>query len=157
MAEVVSNAGPLIALARIERLQLLRDLFQQIAIPPAVRAEILDAQSVRALEKADWIFVQSVQDSLAVAMLRHQLDQGESEAIVLARETSAELLLIDERVGTRRARFLGQETIGTLGVLLLAKKARILPTVQPTLLELRQTGFHMDEDLIRRVLLTAGE
>jgi len=57
VASVVSNTGPILALARIGRLDLLRDLFSNIVLPPAVRAEIIDETSAGAVAAADWISV----------------------------------------------------------------------------------------------------
>jgi uncharacterized protein len=70
MPEVVSNTGPIIALARIGQLDLLRELFGQVLIPPAVHAEIKDDISVALLSNASWIQVQAVQDVLARQLLR---------------------------------------------------------------------------------------
>ena len=89
MPSVVSNTGPLIALATIGQFDLLRKLFGEILIPPAVRAEILDENTVNAVTAADWIMVRTAQDEIAVQLLRGELDAGESEAIVLAREVNA--------------------------------------------------------------------
>ena len=101
MASVVSNTGPILALAHIGQLELLRKLFNNITLPPAVRAEIIDETSSAAVAGASWISVQPVHDVLAVQLLREQLDAGESEAVVLAKELSADLVLLD--IGPRRA------------------------------------------------------
>lgn len=157
MPEVVSNTGPLIALAAIGQFDLLRNLFGRIFIPPAVRAEILDEVSVAALTAANWIVVQPVQDFLAVQLLREGLDAGESEAIVLARELNAGLVLIDERAATRKARGIGLRTMGALGTLLLAKDKGWVTALKPLLDDLRHTGFRMSDELYRQVLDSAGE
>lgn len=83
MPSVVSNTGPLIALAAIGQLDLLRKLFGEILIPPAVRAEILDETTVNASSAANWIMVRTAQDEIAIQLLKAELDAGESEAIVL--------------------------------------------------------------------------
>ncbi|MDP2975964.1 MAG: hypothetical protein Q8N45_07090 [Anaerolineales bacterium] len=131
MPDIVSNTGPLIALASIGQFDLLRSLFGRILIPPAVRAEVQDETSVAALTAANWIVVQAAQDMLAVQLLRDELDAGESEAIILARELDADLVLIDERVATRKARGVGLQTIGTLGVLLMAKDKGLVAVLKP--------------------------
>lgn len=157
MASIVSNTGPIIALAAIDQLDLLQSIFGTVFIPPAVAAEIKDEKSAGALGLAEWITVRPTSDVLAVQLLRDELDAGESEAIVLARELQAELLLLDERAATRKARAVGLQTIGTLGLLLLAKEQGIIRTIQPMLAELRQVGFHMSIPLFQRVLESAGE
>jgi predicted nucleic acid-binding protein len=154
---VVSNTGPLIALATIGQLDLLRKLFGEILIPPAVRAEILDENTVNAVAAADWIMVRPAQDEIAVQLLRGELDAGESEAIVLARELNADLLLIDDRSARRRATAIELSTIGTLGALLLAKTEGLVPVLEPMLRDLRRAGFHMSDELYGQVLDSAGE
>ena len=157
MPDIVSNTGPLIALASIGQFDLLRSLFGRILIPPAVRAEVQDETSVAALTAANWIVVQAAQDMLAVQLLRDELDAGESEAIILARELDADLVLIDERAATRKARGVGLQTIGTLGVLLMAKDKGLMAVLKPLLDNLRRAGFRMSDDLYDKVLDSAGE
>ena len=157
MPRVVPNTGPLIALAGIGQFALLRRLFGNILIPPAVRAEVLDEATLAAVIAADWISVHVAQDAIAVQLLKEELDAGESEAIILARELDANLLLVDERVAKRKARTLGLPTLGTLGVLLLAKDQGLLVALSPLLEDLRRAGFRMSHDLYRRVLDSAGE
>ncbi len=154
---VVSNTGPLIALAGIGQFHLLRGLFGTVYIPSAVKAEVQDETSLAALSAADWIVVCVVQGGFAVQLLREELDPGECEAIVLAGELGAALLLVDERAAIHRARAVGLQAVGTLGVLLMAKDRGLLNLVKPSLDDLRRTGFHMSEILYRRVLYSAGE
>ena len=97
------------------------------------------------------------QDHLAVNLLRNELDQGESEALVLAKELGAVRILIDERLARRKARSVGLTVTGTLGVLLMAKEAGLIPAVRPLLDSLSETPFRMSENLYRRVLRMAGE
>jgi len=155
--KVVSNTGPLIALASIGQISLLQSLFGTILIPPAVRAETQDEVTTKALAEADWIVIHAVQDLLAIKLLQEELDAGESEAIVLAQEITADLILIDERAATRKARSIGLQTIGTLGVLLMAKQEGLPIVVSQLLNDLRNTGFHMSNNLYHQVLNSAGE
>lgn len=157
MANVVSNTGPLIALAQIVQFDLLHHLFGKIIIPPAVRDEIQDEISVAALTAADWITVQPAQDTLAIQLLKEELDAGESAAIILAKELNADLVLIDERAAARKARALGLHVIGTLGVLLLGKRTNHLSTIKPLLDSLRENDFRMSANLYNQVLHDAGE
>jgi hypothetical protein len=157
MPEVVSNTGPLIALASIDQFELLHQLFEIVYIPPAVRAEILDQHTLHAITTADWIVVCAAQDKIAVQLLKENLDAGESEALILARERNAEMLLIDERAARRKAATLELTTIGTLGVLLMARDRGLLPTIKPLLMDLRRADFYMSEELYNQVLQSAGE
>lgn len=90
-------------------------------------------------------------------LLKEELDAGESEAIVLARESGAKLILLDDRAARRKARTLGLPMIGTLGVLLMAKDRGLLPLLKPLLDTLQQVGFRMSNDLYQQVLNSAGE
>ncbi|HIC93157.1 MAG TPA: DUF3368 domain-containing protein [Anaerolineae bacterium] len=151
---VIANSGPLIALASIGEFRLLQDLFGEIVIPSAVYDEVVtqgnDQPGAKETKKADWIKVVEVQGRLAVDLLRNELDRGESEAIVLAKELEATRILIDEKLARRKARSVGLTPIGTLGVILMAKEARLVPAIRPLLDKLRQTPFRMTEELSKR-------
>ena len=120
--KVVSNSTPLIALAKISRFQLLKELFIEINIPKAVYDEVVTSGKGRSgyaeLKDADWIQCHQVHNHDLVAFLKISLDAGESEAIALAREISADLLLIDDGDGRRVAESVGIVITGTIGLLL---------------------------------------
>ena len=128
---VVVDASPLIALARIERLDLLREMFGDVVVPSAVWHEVVasgsDKAGVGQIATAAWIRRRDVVDKSAVAVLRRDLGAGEAEAIVLARELPAGLLIMDERLGRVTARDLGVRTVGLVGVLVEARKRGLLP------------------------------
>jgi len=98
---IVSNASPLINLARIGLFDLLHKLYGVVFIPPAVWHEIVvqgaGQVGAREVQTADWITRQSIANELLAQALQQELDAGEAEAIVLALETRAELLVMDER------------------------------------------------------------
>ena len=157
MPEVVSNASPLIALAGIEQLELLHRLFERVVIPSAVRDEVQDDRTRTALQAADWIVTQTIHDTFAAQVLRESLGAGESEAIVLAQELSADWLLMDDRTARRKAEVTGLRVVGTLGLLLMGKSAGYLSALMPLLDGLRQTDFHLSADLYTLILKQAGE
>jgi uncharacterized protein len=158
---VVSNSGPLIALAAIARLDLLRALFGRIVIPQAVYEEVVirgqDEPGSVEVEAAAWIEVRQTKDHLAIDLLREALDAGESEAIVLAQELSARYVLLDDALARRKTRLIGLPMIGTLGLVLMAKEMGLVPAVKPVLDELGQTEFRMSEQVYLEVLTKAGE
>jgi len=85
------------------------------------------------------------------------LDRGEAQAIALAQELNADLLIVDERLGRQHARRLGLTITGTLGILLKAKQLGYVDAVQPLIEQLQQGGIRLRDDVVRRVLELAGE
>jgi hypothetical protein len=158
---VVSNSGPLINLARIGRLDLLPSLYTTLMIPSAVYREVVVRGSGQPgsdeVAQAGWITTRSVTDTLAVAGLATMLDQGEAEAIVLAKELSAAELLIDERLGRRMAQSLGLPIKGTLGILVRAKHRGLVPNVKDDLDSLLQHGMWISARVYNATLQAAGE
>ncbi len=158
---VVSNATPLIALAKIKRLGLLQELFGTILIPQAVYEEVVTHAMGRPgsteIHEADWIHTRAVAERTDVDYLRTDLDPGEAEAIVLAQELSADWVLLDEPKARLAAHLLGLKFMGTVGVLVLAKREGKIEHVRPLLDELRARKFHLSERVYQAVLGQAGE
>lgn len=150
---IVSNSSPLIALARIKRLDLVPALLQSILIPPAVAREI--APSIRVLPP--WVSVQAPAGRLAVLTSRGRLGDGEREAIALAVEVGAVAIIVDDRPARRMAEAAGLNVIGTLGLLLEARKAGLIETLRTELDRLRATSFFLSEQLYGDVLRMADE
>ena len=149
---VVSDSGPLIALERIQQLPLLPQLFVQIIIPPAVEREF-----GRARQWSDWLVVQRLSHARRLGTLSLSLGAGEREAIRLCLEIGATRLLVDDKAARRVARSLDLPIVGTLGILLAAKRRGLLTTVRPCLDALRDASFYMTPDLYRRVAAEADE
>ncbi len=159
---VVSNSSPLVSLSAIGRLDLLRDLYGAITIPQAVHDEVVVQGPGRPDPPRsggiDWIIRRDVSDPDVVTALEGQLDRGEAEAIALASELQADLLLMDERLGRTEAARFGLRVIGVLGVLIEAKGRGRLQRIEPILDELQHdAGFRVSEALRARVLQAAGE
>jgi predicted nucleic acid-binding protein len=161
---VVSDAGPLIALGRIEKLNLLKQLYQNVLIPPAVHNELrcgADLPGATALQQAvhvGWISIQSVPaGAKTLSQLRLILDAGESEAIALAELVHCRFLLMDERRGRQVAKKRGLTVIGIAGVLLAAKGGGLIETVAPVLNSLSKEGYRLSGSLMAEVLKLANE
>ena len=159
---VVSNTTPLIGLAVIDQFNLLQQLFTEIYIPQAVYDEVVVAGhelegAKHEVSNATWIKSIIVQDQLAVDVLLDELDRGEAETIVLARELNADWVLMDEKKGRRKLTQLNIHKIGTVGVLLKAKQERLIPVLRPHLETLRVTGFSISQPVIDVVLRQANE
>lgn len=132
---IVSNTSPITNLAGIGKLDLLHQLYGTVTIPQAVYNEIAgigrSVPGTLEVQTLFWIATQSVTDLDQVTSLRTALDQGEAEAIALALELNAELLLIDESPGRAIARQYGINITGVLGVLLEAKRRGLIVPVKP--------------------------
>lgn len=162
MIIVVSDSSPIISLAAVGRLDLLRSLYHQIIIPEAVYQEIIKDRVHRPgfteVSQADWIFTKSISDQKLSNILSMNLHKGEAEAIVLATELRANLLLVDERKGRTAAKRLGVEVVGVLGVLMEAKHKNLLSCIKPILEDLWfRAGFRISETLYQKVLQEANE
>ena len=160
---VVSDAGPLIALARVGQLDLLRRLYRRIRVPPAVHTELAissgrpGARELAHAFEAGWMASRAVVDRDMVSELARLLDQGEAEAIALAVRESVRFLLIDESRGRRVARTQGVPVVGVAGVLLVAKSRGMLSAVAPVLGDMERAGYHLSSRLVGDVLARAGE
>ncbi len=159
---VVSNTTPLIGLATIQRFDLLKQLFGEIVIPQAVYDEAVvkgreEVGAKREVSTATWIKIAHVQDRLAVEALLDEMDSGEAETIVLAREIDADWVLMDEKKGRRKLTELGLKKIGTLGILLRAKRAGLVAAIRPDIEQLRERGFSISQDVVDAVLRQANE
>ena len=151
-APVVADASPLIALDHLGHLDLLRELFGTVLIPPAVARE---ASSLHTLP--DFISVRALGQPVAARVLAASLGPGEREAMSLAIETSARWVILDDRPARRLAEALGMPVIGTLGVLTTAKRRGLLAAVRPCLDSLNDAGFRISVPLYERILAEAGE
>jgi predicted nucleic acid-binding protein len=161
LARIVSNSGPLIALAEIGQFPLLQQLFGELFIASAVYAEVVvngaGEPGAKETAEAAWIKQAEVQDRLAVDLLRDELGPGESESIVLAKELRADYVFFDDLKARKKARHIGLRVTGTLGVILMAKVAGLIQEVKPLLDQLRQTDFRMSYEMYLEVLTEAGE
>lgn len=161
--EVVADAGPLIGLARIGQLDLLRRLYGRVVVPPAVESELAigsDRPGANALEgaiRAGWIAVDTLANAGAFQDLLMLLGAGEAEAIALAQRRRARLLLVDDARGRRIARSRGVPVAGVAGVLLAAKIRQEVEAVGPILRELAAAGYRLAPRLLAQVRATAGE
>ncbi len=159
---VVSDTSPVSNLILIERLDILSSLYNEVVVPTAVDKEIRDlgrlGYDLVGYTSAKWIRVLEPSDLAKVQDLKFRLDDGEAEAIALAIEINCDLLLMDERIGTKIARSEGLRTVGLVGLLIKAKHDGFVPDVRSLLDQLRsKAGFWIGEALEKRVLEAAGE
>jgi predicted nucleic acid-binding protein len=162
MMIIVSNTSPISNLANVGQLSLMSQLYGRILIPCAVYEELLDPRAgetvITAVRSASWIDIQSVQNHGLVNDLRTRVNVGEAEAIALAIEVKAARLIIDERLGRQAARDFGVKITGVLGILLLAKRQKIIMEVKPIMDNLmEQANFRISSQLYADVLMAADE
>ena len=157
---VVSDTSPILSLALIGRLELLRDLYGTILIPEAVRSEIVATKQsgAREIGSANWIVARPIEHDIVLKLLLREVDQGEAEAIGLALQSKADVLLIDERKARQLAAYLELGVVGLLDVLQEAKQRHLITSVKPILDDLiARARFRLSHKLYQRTLFTAGE
>jgi uncharacterized protein len=156
--KVVVNTTPIISLAAINHLHLLEKLFGKIIIAEAVYQEIKAKQS-HAYHQIDssFIEVQQIQGVLYKELLLNQLDAGEAETIILAKEIDADFVIIDENLGYKFANSAGLTTIRTLSLLLKAKEKNMISEIKPLLDEMILKGRWYSNSVYQQVLMHAGE
>jgi hypothetical protein len=158
---VLSDASPLIALARIGGLPWLRKLYRSVSITREVRIEATGARelpgavAIAAALKRGWIRV--------LRQTRHeppfpQLDAGEASTLRAALDLGpGTLVLLDDLPARREARRLGIAMIGTAGIVVEAREAGLITAVKPVLARLAEEGFYLSDDLLQAILVEVGE
>ena len=156
---VISNNSPLVGLLGLDLLSLLRDLYTEVWIPRKVEKEFLKKDPIvrqQALENAPWIKTVDLTDPRTAAV-HTELDDGEAEALALANEHDARLVLLDEKRGRQKAKQIGLTAMGIVGVLQEAKEKGLIDAIKPLLIRLQDNGIHLSESLINNALQDAGE
>jgi len=163
---IVSDTSPICNLALIGKLNLLRDELGTIHIPQAVATELFAWKRARAKQdildaiKADWIKTAEIRDRTKFDQLikTEELDNGEAEAIVLARETGSKILLMDEIEGRRVAQANGLTCTGVLGILVTARHKGRIHSLQEVIKQLRfEARFFVSPALEKLLLQSVGE
>lgn len=153
---VVSDTSPLLNLGAIDKLDLLPALYETIRIPASVAAE-LERNGFQTAPHP-WLQITSARDLSTVRELLTELDPGEAEAIVVAIEQGADLLLMDERKGRRIATARGLQVTGLLGVLAEAKRRGLIARCADAIDELRtRAGFWIGKEIQAKFLSAVGE
>ena len=155
---VVSNATPIISFCSVKHEFVLKELFHRIIIPEAVEQELrISDKPGSHFMKLDWVQVVSPENHESVLVLRKDIDPGEAETIVLAKQMKADAVLIDEHAGYQIAKFLSLPVTRTLSVLKTAKNKKIINRVRPVVEEMVQKGRWYSKDVIEKFLYDIGE
>ena len=142
---IISDTSCLIALSKIEKLVLLKELYQEILITKDVYHEF--GGSI-----PDWIIITEVKDKQKQKLIEERLDKGEASSIALALEIENATLIIDEIKGRKIAQSFNINIIGTIGIILLANKKGLISDVTSIILRLVNKGFRLSEKLINRII-----
>ena len=159
MLKVVSNTTPIISLLKINQLEVLQELYKEIYVPNEVFQEVEAGKSknfYEDLSKLEWVNIVKIKDEVAVKSFI-DLDAGEAEAIILASEINADLIILDEKLGRLYATNMGLRITGTIGVLIKAKQSGLLSNIRPLIDELINQGIWINEKLKHEVLKIVGE
>lgn len=159
--QIVADTGPLISLDACNQIQLLRELFSPVIVPREVARELrvggptgLPKGLTPSLRK--WIRVQALKESLD-QVLGGALDVGEAATIALALERRCPRVLLDEPLARQVARTLGLNCVGSLGVLMAAKRQGLIAAVKPSIDLMVKNGVWLKKDLIDQALREADE
>jgi predicted nucleic acid-binding protein len=155
---VISDTTPILSLIKIDRLKILEELYKKIIIPKAVYDELIiniDYQDeIDIIKRCTFIQIENVEENLSVVLLQRELklDRGESEAIVLAKNINADLIIIDERKARRIAKDVGLKVTGTLGILVEAKQQGLIKELESLLDELMDNNIRISKKLYMEIL-----
>ncbi len=153
MRKVISDTTPILSLLKLGKLELLQSLYAKVIIPNEVFKEIergRDKPYYVDLTMFDWISIIEI-SNVGSRSFFVDLDDGEAEVLVLAKEINADLVIMDELMGRRFARQLDYNLTGTIGVLLKAKQKGLVLSVNDLLLELTRKGTWISSKLIEKV------
>ncbi len=152
MTDVVAvlDTSPLISFHQIGRLELLQSLFDVIVAPPAVAREIRPSLGLL----PSWV---SERHPVSIPELALALDPGEREAIALAVQHSADVVVLDDLAARRKAKQLGLDVTGSAGLLVLAHRRGLIDAVRPDLDAMMANGLFIGRELYRDILGTTGE
>lgn len=158
---VVSDTTPLSELAKVGKIDLLRDVFGEIIIPQEVYNEATRGNhpAASAVQSITWISVRTVSDPQKIFDLQAEtnLHLGETAAIVLAEELGVDQILLDDRKARLVAESRNLPVIGTIGTLLLAKDEGLISSIKEILDNLRAKGKRISPKLYQEVLTEAQE
>jgi len=152
--DVVINASPLVLLSKIDLLYLLNKLFDAVYIPHAVLKEIQDIDKVETkvnLSEISFIPLE-ISNKIAVRGLLGRLHIGEVEVMIGAIEKGIMTVVLDERTARNKAKQLGLEITGTLGILLKARKRGLIEDMGQEITKLKNAGMYLSDNIVKQIL-----
>jgi predicted nucleic acid-binding protein len=142
---VIADASVLIIFDKIERLDILRDLYQEILTTPEISGEFQKSLP-------DWIKVKPPGNKKYQKLIENHLDVGEASAIALAMEDKESLIILDDLRARKYAKRLGIKITGTLGVINKAKETGIIEKIKPVIENLIEKDFRVSKNIIQNLL-----
>ena len=156
----VANASPLILLGKAGRLSLRTGLCDELIVPERVVAEVGSKpdgrDTIESLRAGPGVRFED-ERPVGPDIDRWDLGPGESQVLEVGRAIGDVRTVLDDREARRCAAALGVPTIGTLGVVLRAKRKGVIPMAGPVLDEVRRAGLYVSQDLVDRALEHLGE
>lgn len=157
---IIADSGPLISLALIGHLDLLRQLYQQVLVPPAVWHEVTvkgwGMPGAETVSQLTWLEIRKPEPQV-LQPLSILVDPGEAEAIALAQTITDSIVLLDDSQARRVAERFNIPRIGTLGILRRAKKRGLITAIRPHVEFLKANNIYMADNLVAAVLRDVGE
>ncbi|MBW4586928.1 DUF3368 domain-containing protein [Aetokthonos hydrillicola Thurmond2011] len=155
---VIINSSPLIALLKSKQAQLIPQLFTEILVPSGVFEEITTKDDVASTQLLKISWIQRVEvNTIAPEVAAWDLGKGESQVLSLALKNTDCAAVIDDRAARRCAQALTIKTIGTGGLLILAKRRGLIPSISPGIQALRDAGLWLSDTLVNLLKQQAGE
>ncbi|OUL33528.1 twitching motility protein PilT [Nostoc sp. T09] len=157
---IIINSSPLIVLFKSKQAELLPQLFKEIIVPEGVFTEVTSAgeddAASRQLPSVSWIQIVKI-PAVSPEIAAWDLGLGESQVLSLALTTSDCAAVVDDRAARRCGQSLGITTIGTGGLIVLAKRRGIILSVSPGIQALRDAGLWLSDTVVNLLKQQAGE
>lgn len=155
----VVNASPVIALARVNQLGLLRALCRELLIPLPVAAEVLagaPSDPARQVIERGWCTPVAA-ERVPQEVIEWGLGAGEAAVLAVALERHPATAVLDDAMARACAKALHVPVIGTLGVAVRARKQGLVPSAANLLRALRAAGLYLDDEIVEAALKTVAE
>ena len=150
MRKIIADTSCLIILSKIKELRLLKLLYGEVLITDTIAKEFAEPLP-------DWIIVCPIILNENVFLFEKRIDKGEASAIMLALEIPNSTIIIDDFKGRSLAKELGIKVTGTLGIIILAKNKKLIPSIKPMLEKIKETNFYISNELEKEALVLAKE
>ena len=150
MRKIIADTSCLIILSKIKELRLLKLLYGEVLITDTIAKEFDEPLPV-------WIVVCPIKLNENVFLFEKRIDKGEASAIMLALEIPNSTIIIDDFKGRSLAKELGIKVTGTMGIIILAKNKKLIPSIKPMLEKIKETNFYISKELENEALGLAKE